>query len=145
VAGAEGRLHGKLQFVDNAIDANSGTVKVKALFENKQQRLWPGAYVNVRFGIETLKNVVVVPQAAIIQGVAAKSLYIVQADGRVALRDVEVLASAGMQAVVSGLAGGERVVVEGRQNLRPGVPVVEQPRRESVASTAPMPAGAASR
>jgi hypothetical protein len=99
----------------------------------------------VRFGIETLKNAVVVPQAAIIQGVAAKSLYIVQADGRAALRDVEVLASAGTQAVVSGLAGGERVVVEGRQNLRPGVPVLEQPRRESVASTAPTPAGAASR
>jgi len=146
VPGAEGRLHGKLQFVDNAVDANSGTVKVKALFENKQQRLWPGAYVNVRFGIETLKNVVVVPQAAIIQGVNGKTLYIVQDDGRAALRDVEVLASAGTQAVVSGLVGGEKVVVEGRQNLRPGVPVAEQPpRRESLASTAPTPAGAASR
>jgi RND family efflux transporter MFP subunit len=146
VPGQEGRLHGKLQFVDNAVDANSGTVKVKALFENKQQRLWPGAYVNVRFGIETLKNAVVVPQAAIIQGVNGKTLYIVPDDGRAALRDIEVLASAGTQAVVSGLSGGEKVVVEGRQNLRPGVPVVEQPlRRESLASTAPTPAGAASR
>jgi RND family efflux transporter MFP subunit len=144
--GPEGRLHGKLQFVDNAVDANSGTVKVKALFENKQQRLWPGAYVNVSFGIETLKNAVVVPQAAIIQGATAKSLYVVEADGKAALREVEVLASAGTQAVVSGLAGGERVVVEGRQNLRPGVPVLEQPaRRESMASASPAPAGSASR
>lgn len=123
---AESALRGKLQFIDNAVDANSGTVKAKALFANPEYRLWPGAYVNVRFGIETLKDAVVVPQAAIIQGIDGKTLYVVDDAGRAQLRKVEVLHSSGPLAAVSGLQGGERVVVEGRQNLRPGAAVAER-------------------
>ena len=141
--GAEERasLRGRLRFVDNAIDANSGTVKVKAVFDNPAHQLWPGAYVNVRLPVETIRGAVVVPQAALIQGVDGKTLYVVQ-DGKAALREVTVLASASNQAVVGGLAGGERVVVEGRQNLRPGVAVVEpaaQAAAGGVASAASAP------
>ena len=129
-----GRLQGRLRFVDNAIDANSGTVRVKAVFDNPAHALWPGAYVSVRLPVETIRGAIVVPQAALIQGAGGKSLYVVE-NGKARLREVAVLASAGNQAVVDGLAGGEHVVVEGRQNLRPGAAVVE-PAAPGAASAA---------
>lgn len=113
-------LQGKLRFVDSAVDANSGTVRVRAVFDNPGHRLWPGAFVNVRFAVDTLDDVVQVPQAAIIQGANGQSVYVVGADGRAALRTIEVLHTADTQAAVAGLEGGERVVLEGRHNLRPG-------------------------
>ena len=120
------RLDGRLQFVDNTVDAASGSVKVKAVFGNDRLLLWPGAYVNVQLRVQTLKDVIVVPQAAIAQGATDKSVFVVGPDGRAAQRRVEVLASGGSEAVVSGLEAGERVVVEGKQNLRPGSPLRER-------------------
>ncbi|MCO5124761.1 MAG: efflux RND transporter periplasmic adaptor subunit [Rhizobacter sp.] len=113
-------LTGRLQFVDNAVDAASGTVKLKAVFDNKQQLLWPGAYVNVQLVVRTLPGVVVVPQVAIVQGLTAKTVFVVGADGKAAQREVELIASEGTRAAVSGIEPGTRVVVEGKQNLRPG-------------------------
>lgn len=113
-------LVGRLDFVDNVVDAASGTVKVKAVFDNKQQLLWPGAYVNVQLVVRTLHAALVIPQAAIVQGLGAKTVFIVGDDGKAAQREVEVLASEGTLAAVSGLEAGMRVVVDGRQNLRPG-------------------------
>ena len=115
-----GTLTGRLQFVDNAVDASSGTVKAKAVFDNKDLRLWPGAYVNVGLSVQTMKGVIVIPQAAIIQGMNAKTVFVVGPDGKAALRKVEVLASAGNDAVVSGIEPAMKVIVEGKQNLRPG-------------------------
>ena len=126
-AGGARALVGRLQFVDNAVDAASGTVKVKAVFDNKDLRLWPGAYVNVALSVRTIPGAIVIPQAAIVQGPSAKSVFVVGDDGKAALRRVEVLASAGNEAVVSGLEGGMKVVVEGKQNLRPGGMVRERP------------------
>jgi RND family efflux transporter MFP subunit len=120
------QFKGKLQFVDNAVDAASGTVKVKAVFENKEMKLWPGAYVNVELGVQTLKDVIVVPQDAIIIGAKGKSLYIVDADGKAAMRPVTVTNSFGPDAVVTGIEAGAKVVLDGKQNLRPGTPVTEQ-------------------
>jgi RND family efflux transporter MFP subunit len=113
-------LSGRLQFVDNAVDAASGTVKLKAVFDNKNLLLWPGAYVNVQLVVRTLAAVIVVPQSAIVQGLAAKTVFIVGPDDKAAQREVELIASEGTLAAVSGLEPGMRVVVEGRQNLRPG-------------------------
>lgn len=121
-----GRVEGRLQFVDSAIDANSGTVQVKAQFANPQQLLWPGAYVDVRLAVRTLPGAILIPQAAIIQGAQARTAYVVGADGKAALKTVELLASAGDTAVVSGVQAGERVVVDGKQNLRPGATVAER-------------------
>ena len=120
-------LDGRLQFVDNTVDAASGSVKVKAVFGNERLLLWPGAYVNVQLRVQTLKDAIVVPQAAIAQGATEKSVFVVGPDGRAAQRRVELLASGGSEAVVSGLEAGERVVVEGKQNLRPGSPLRERP------------------
>jgi RND family efflux transporter MFP subunit len=121
-----GTLAGKLAFVDNNVDAASGTVKVKAVFDNKSEMLWPGAFVNVRLAVRTLKNAVVVPQAAIVQGARGRVVFVVEPGNRAAARPVELVQGAGTEAVVTGVNPGERVVVEGRQNLRPGSSVVER-------------------
>lgn len=135
--GAAKPLTGKLAFVDSAVDAGSGTVQVKAQFDNADQALWPGAYVNVELAVRTLDDAITIPQAAVIQG-EPRSAYVVGADGKVQQRRLELLASAGELAVVQGVKAGERVVVEGKQNLRPGSSV-----REAQAPT-PNPAAQAS-
>ena len=124
---------GKLKFVDNAVDAASGTIRVKAEFANKDERLWPGAFVNIRLAVETLKDASVVPQVAIIQSPRGKIVYVVDASNKASPRPVEVLYSEGMDAAVSGVKPGERVVVDGRQNLRPGSAVIERAPADSPA------------
>lgn len=120
------QFKGKLQFVDNAVDAASGTVKVKAVFANKEMKLWPGAYVNVELSVQTLKNAIVVPQDAVIIGAKGKSVYVVDAVGKAAMRPVIVTNSFGTDAVVTGIEAGAKVVLEGKQNLRPGGLVKER-------------------
>ena len=122
---ARGEVVGKLQFVDNVVDPNSGTVKVKAVFANAREALWPGAFVTVRMATRTLKDAVVVPQAAVIRGPRGTLVYTIDATNRAVARPVELLYAAGLDAAISGIQAGERVVVDGRQNLRAGVPVVD--------------------
>jgi RND family efflux transporter MFP subunit len=119
-------LVGKLQFVDNVVDANSGTVKVKAQFDNAGEVLWPGAFVNVRLAVRTLKGAIVVPQAAVIQGPRGTIVYIVDAQDKAVARPIELLYASGLDAAVSGVQAGEKVVVDGRQNLRAGALVAER-------------------
>jgi multidrug efflux pump subunit AcrA (membrane-fusion protein) len=104
-----GTLTGRLQFVDNAVDAGSGTVRVKAQFTNADEKLWPGAFVNVRLAIQTLKDAVVLPQAAIHRA-ARQIVYVVDA-GNKARRDVQVTyrsAGSGRDRRGSGRARGRR-------------------------------------
>ena len=122
-----GVVTGRLQFVDNAVDAGSGTVRVKAEFQNKDERLWPGAFVTVRLAVQTLKGASVIPQAAIIQSPRGKIVYVVDAGNKAAPRPVEVVYASGEDAAVTGLRPGERIVLEGRQNLRPGSSVIDRP------------------
>lgn len=130
---------GRLQFVDNVVDPNSGTVKVKAQFDNPDERLWPGAFVTVRMAVNTLKDAIVVPQAAIIQGPRGSIVYAVDARGRAVAKPVEVIYARGQDAVVSGVQAGDKLVLDGRQNLRAGVAVVE--RAASAAGRAASGAG----
>ena len=123
VAGAR---QGKLVFVDSAVDATSGTVKVKAQFANADQALWPGAYVTVKMALQTLPDAIVVPQAAIVQGARGTAVFAAGPGNVAVIRPVKILASAGTEAVVSGLKPGERVVLDGRQNVRPGTPLIER-------------------
>ena len=125
---------GRLQFVDNAVDASSGSVKVKAVFDNKEGKLWPGAFVEVSQTVGILKDAVVVPQAAIIQSARGTVVYVME-DGKAALKPVRVLYAQGNDAAVSGVKVGDAVVLDGRQNVRPGSPLVER---------APAPGGAVS-
>jgi RND family efflux transporter MFP subunit len=133
-----GTASGRLQFVDNAVDAVSGTVRVKAVFENPQGKLWPGAFVNVAMTARLLKGAVIVPQGCIIQTARGPMVYTVK-DGLAAPRPVQVIYAQGDDAAVSGVQAGERIVLDGRQNLRPGVPIVERER-----PAAGRPGGAAS-
>ena len=120
-----GSAVGRLQFVDNAVDANSGTVRVKAEFGNREEALWPGAFVTVRLAVRTLKDATVVPQAAVIQGPRGSIVYVIDSQDKAQARPVEVVYGSGLDAVVSGVQPGERVVLDGRQNLRAGVAVAE--------------------
>jgi len=133
-----GSLSGRLQFVDNAIDASSGTVKAKAVFDNRERKLWPGAFLDVAMTVRTLKDAVVVPQAAIIQSARGTIVYVVE-DDKAVLRPVQIVQTQGDEAAVTGVRPGDRVVLDGRQNLRAGTPVVERARE-----AAGRPAGAAS-
>ena len=122
---AKSDLKGRLQFVDNAVDAPTGTVKVKARFDNPDAKLWPGAFVKVALTAQTLKDAVVIPTAAIIQSTRGPIVYVVD-KGNAALRPVKVVASQGEDSAVTGISAGDKVVLEGRQNLRPDSPVVER-------------------
>ena len=85
-------------------------MQVKAEFANKDERLWPGAFVNIRLAVQTLKGASVIPQAAIIQSPRGKMVYVVDAAGKATPRPVEVLYAEGVDAAVSGVkprrAGG---------------------------------------
>lgn len=122
-----GTLTGKLQFVDNAVDAASGTVKVKAVFVNTDGKLWPGAFVDVALNARTLKDVIVIPQATIIQNARGSIVYVVEG-GKAVAKPVKLIYAQGEDAAVSGLQPGEALALDGRQNLRPGVSVVERPK-----------------
>lgn len=124
-------LQGKLQFVDNAVDAASGTVKVKAVFDNKDMLLWPGAYANVELSVLTIKDAIVVPQEALIIGARENSVYVIDAEGNAEMRTVKVEYSYGKDAIISGVESGTKIIVEGKQNLRPGMPVKERQTQES--------------
>ncbi len=121
-----GKFKGKLKFVDNVVDASSGTVKVKAEFENKEMKLWPGAYVNVDFSVQTLKDALVVPREAVIVNPKGSAVYIAGAEGKAELKPVQVVTSLQNDAVITGIEAGARVVVDGKQNLRPGSLIKER-------------------
>jgi multidrug efflux system membrane fusion protein len=114
---------GELSFVDNTVDPTAGTIRVKAQFDNSGTNLWPGQYVNTRVTVQTLKDAVVIPQAAIITNAKGTYVYVVADDQSARLVPVERLHGFGLNAAVSGLSGDERVITEGKQNLRPGAKV----------------------
>src|ERR1035437_4833344 len=116
---------GRLEFVDNAVDAASGSVKVKAVFDNKEGKLWPGAFVEVSQTVNILKGAVVVPQAAIIPTARGSMVYVGQS-GKAILRPVQLVYAQGADAAVTGVNAGESIVLDGKQNVRPNTPVVER-------------------
>ncbi|KQY83541.1 efflux RND transporter periplasmic adaptor subunit [Pelomonas sp. Root1444] len=129
-------LKGRVTAVDNLVDSATGTIKVKAEFDNKAQALWPGQYLRVRVTLRTLKGVTVVPQAAIIMRGNERSVYVVEPDNTAKLVPVQVRQAMGEQAVVEGLDAAAQVVMEGKQNLRPGTPLRIQPSGGSAAAPA---------
>lgn len=122
-ADAGAPLDGALGFIDNAVDAAAGAIRLKARFDNRDTRLWPGQYVGVRLVVRTLKGALVIPQNAIISAGAGTFVYTMEADQTVKARPVARLYAFGADAAVSGLNGDEKVIVEGKQNLRPGAQV----------------------
>lgn len=135
LADGGGSFKGRLQFLDNLVDANSGAVKAKAVFANPDGKLWPGAFVEVSQTLSTLKDVVVLPQACIIQSVRGTIVYVI-ADGVASLRPVKLLYTQDGDAAVTGVKPGEMVAMDGRQNLRPDAAVVVRTAAPSGAASA---------
>jgi membrane fusion protein, multidrug efflux system len=110
--------HGILSVVDNQVDASTGTVKLKAEFPNSNLLLWPGAFVNVRLLINTLKHVVVIPTGAVQRGSNGTFVYAVNNNNTVSMRSIQVQKQDETQTVVArGLTPPERVVTTGFARL----------------------------
>ena len=130
----EAPLKGRLVFIDNSVDSASGTIRLKASFANADGRLWPGMFVTVALSPRTLVNALAVPLQAVQTGPEKKFIYVVGDDGKVASKPVRVVLIQDGRAVIEGVNSGEKVVVEGAQNLRPGSSVAEaKPQQEKSA------------
>jgi membrane fusion protein, multidrug efflux system len=115
---------GKLLTVDNQIDQTTGTVKLKAEFPNKNSALFPNQLVNARLRVDMLRNVVIVPSAAIQHSPRSTFVYVVKDDNTVETRDVTVRLTDGDEtAIASGVTASEVVVTDGVDKLQPGTKV----------------------
>jgi membrane fusion protein, multidrug efflux system len=111
---------GLLEFVDNAVDRSTGTIKLKATFANTERRLWPGQFINVALTLTTQPDAVVIPSEAVQVGQDGQHVFVVQPDKRVEVRSVSMGTTSGGEAVITkGLAAGEQVVREGQFLLGP--------------------------
>lgn len=112
---------GELLTVDNQLDVTTGTVKVKAIFPNKDGALFPNQFVNVRLVVNELKDAVVIPSVAVQRGAKGNFVWLLKDDKSVAMRPLEVGAADGERVpVLRGLAAGESVAVDGFDRLREG-------------------------
>jgi multidrug efflux system membrane fusion protein len=115
---------GRLASADNQVDPQTGTVKLKAQFANDDGGLFPNQFVNARMKLDTLRDVVIVPTAAVQRGAQGMFVYVVKADKTVELRPVTLGPLDGQrQSISSGLRAGETVVTDGVDRLRPGAQV----------------------
>jgi membrane fusion protein, multidrug efflux system len=115
---------GKVMVIDNQVDQTTGTVKLKAEFPNANLQLWPGQFVNVRVLIDTLRQVVAVPTAAVQRGPNGPFAYVLREGDTVTVRRVTLTQQDDVRAVVAtGLQAGERVVTTGFSRLAEGVRV----------------------
>jgi membrane fusion protein, multidrug efflux system len=115
---------GKVSAIDNQIDTTTGTVKVRAQFDNESNTLFPNQFVNVRLLVKTLQNAVTAPTSAIQRGAPGTYVYVINADNTVSVRQVSTGPVDGnVTAINSGLSAGERVVIDGTDRLRDGVKV----------------------
>ncbi len=119
---ADGRTiveRGVLRVVDNQVDQATGTVRLKAEFPNKALALWPGQFVNVRIQVDNLRNVVVVPTAAVQQGPSGPFVYVVSSDSTALVRPVRIAAQdERLATIATGVARGEQVVTSSFARLR---------------------------
>jgi len=115
---------GYLTFVDNTVDATTGTIKLKATFPNADRRLWPGQFSTVMLRLAEDENVVVVPSQAVQTGQRGDFVFVVTPDSTAEQRPVKVARTVGSDAVISnGVGVGETVVTDGQLRLIPGIKV----------------------
>jgi multidrug efflux system membrane fusion protein len=115
---------GAVSLIDNQIDQTTGTIRVKAIFPNAEQRLWPGEFVNARVHLRTVHNAVTIPAAALQRGPNGPFAYVVKSDSTVDTRLLKVSGNSEETVVVeSGLEPGERVAVSNIYRLQPGMRV----------------------
>lgn len=116
---------GVLKTIDNQIDVQTGTLRLKAEFSNDDERLFPNQFVNVRLPVQTVANAVAIPGAAVQYGSRGTYVYVVNKEGKAVVRDVVLGPADGTrQSIASGLVSGELVVLEGLDRLRDGSKVI---------------------
>ncbi len=119
---------GKLDTVDNQIDTTTGTVKLRAIFDNEQDVLFPNQFVNVKLLVNTLHDADIVPSSAIQRGAPGTFVYLVKPDHTVAVQKVKLGPSDGQRiAILSGLEPNESVVIDGTDRLRDAAKVTMTP------------------
>ena len=115
---------GKLATIDNVVDPTTGTVKLRALFDNADGKLFPSQFVNIRLLVDTLQNQTVIPVAAVQRGAAGTYVFVVSPDKVANQRTVKLGVQDGDKvAIVDGLKPGDTVVVDGADRLRDGADV----------------------
>jgi multidrug efflux system membrane fusion protein len=120
-------VQGQVQMIDNVVDAGSGTVRVRAVFENDDGSLMPGQFVRLRMGRAKAEPVLLISERAVGTDQDKKFVMVVGDDNKAAYREVSLGATAtGLRVVADGLKAGERIVVNGLQRLRPGALVAPQ-------------------
>lgn len=134
-AAGDRRYEGHLQLVDNQVDARTGTVRVRAVFQNADGNLMPGQFARVRLGRAKSRPAVLISERAVGTDQSKRFVMVVGADDKVSWREVSLGAEAdGLRIVTRGLAPGERIVVEGLQRVRPGMLVAPQPQAMKMAA-----------
>jgi len=119
--GSSQHFSGKLSFIDNAVDLTTGTIKLKATFDNHQRQLWPGQFVDVGLTLTTQRGALVIPSSALQSGQNGTYVYVVDQDLTVKAQPVKLARSIGDEAVIaSGLQAGQRVVTDGQLQVIPG-------------------------
>ncbi|MGA3399402.1 MAG: MdtA/MuxA family multidrug efflux RND transporter periplasmic adaptor subunit [Acetobacteraceae bacterium] len=119
---------GQLATIDNVIDTTTGTLKLRAMFANPDELLYPNQFVNARLLVNTMQNIVRVPVPAVQRGEPGTFVYVINANNTVSVRPVKLgPTDGGYTAVVSGLQPGEKVVTDGTDRLRDGVAVTVPP------------------
>jgi multidrug efflux system membrane fusion protein len=140
---------GKLMSVDNQIDTSTGTLRLRGLFDNDDEALYPNQFVNVKLLLDVMHGATIMPTAAIQRGAPGTFVYLIKPDNTVAVQAVKLGPVDGDKvAVTSGLKPGDRVVIDGADKLRDGAKIAvrgETPQAAGapVSAGAPTPAGAA--
>jgi membrane fusion protein, multidrug efflux system len=124
-SGANKLAEGKLQTFDSQIDPTTGTIKLRAQFENDKRTLYPNQFVNIRLLLDTHKDVTTMSTAGIQRGVPGTFVYLVNADSTVSVKPVKLGVTDGDRVeVISGLSPGDRIVIDGADKLREGAKVI---------------------
>jgi membrane fusion protein, multidrug efflux system len=135
---------GELKTLDNQIDTTTGTVKLRALFANEEDNLFPNQFVNIQLLVDVQRDATIIPTSAVQRGAPGTFVYLINADSTVAVKPIDLGPSSGERvAVRSGLSPGDRVVIDGADKLRNGAEVsVSTPATAAAPAPASAPAAA---
>ena len=124
-------VSGDLSFIDNAADPATGTIRLRARFDNRDRVMWPGQFVNVALHLPTVGPSLVIPDAAVGQNAQGNFVFVVRQNGTAEQRAIKVLRTADDMAVVTGVQPGETIVVDGQSRLSPDAKVRVQTGKEA--------------
>jgi len=135
---------GRLDFIDNTVDPATGTIVLKAVFENRDHALWPGQFVQVQTQTGLDASAIVVPASTVQIGQGNSAIFVVKADQSVELRSIKVLRTFSDSVIVDGIKEGETVVTDGQLRLIPGIKIKASSPPSSLSTAGAIPSPKAS-